>query len=38
LAAHTQDPAAAPYLKQVKELLDSLQATEEAKSKLLAAV
>lgn len=38
LAARSQDPAAAPYVKQVKTLLDSLHATEDAKSKLVAAV
>ena len=38
LAAHDQDPAATHYVSQVKALLDSLQATEEAKSKLIAAV
>jgi len=38
LAAHNQDPAAVRYVNQVKALIDSLQATEEAKTKLIAAV
>jgi hypothetical protein len=38
LSAHGQDPAAAPYVKQVKALLDTLAKTQEAKDKLLAAL
>lgn len=38
LSAHEQDPAAAPYIKQVKTLLDTLAKAQEAKDKLLAAL
>jgi hypothetical protein len=38
LATHEQDPAAAPLVKQVKTLFDSLQRTEEAKVKLITAL
>jgi hypothetical protein len=38
LAAHETDPAAAPFVKQVKTLFDSLAKTEEAKVKLIAAL
>ena len=38
LATHEQDPAAAPLVKQVKMLFDSLQKTEEAKVTLIAAL
>jgi hypothetical protein len=38
LAAHDQDPTAAPYVKQVKALLDTLAKTQQAKDKLLAAL
>lgn len=36
LAAHDQDPAATPLVKQVRTLLDTLQKTEETKAKLIA--
>ena len=38
LAAHEQDPVAAPFVKQIKVLFDSLAKTEEAKGKLIAAL
>ena len=38
LAAHEQDPAAAPLVKQIKALFDSLAKTEEAKGRLIAAL
>jgi len=38
LSTHEQDPAAVPYVKQVRALLDTLAKTQEAKDKLLAAL
>ena len=38
LAAHEQDPVAAPLVKQIKTLFDSLAKTEEAKGRLIAAL
>jgi hypothetical protein len=38
LAAHDQDPVAAPFVKQVMGLLDSLERTEKAKAQLIDAL
>jgi hypothetical protein len=38
LSAHEQDPAAAPYVKQVRSLFDTLAKTQEAKKKMLVAL
>lgn len=38
LSTHEQDPAASPYVKQVKTLLDTLTKTQVAKDKLIAAL
>lgn len=38
LAAHEQDPAAAPLVKQVRSLFDTLAKTQDAKNKMLAAL
>jgi tetratricopeptide (TPR) repeat protein len=38
LAAHERDPAAAPYVKQVKNLVDTLDRIAEGKSKFLTAL
>jgi hypothetical protein len=38
LAAHEQDPAAAPLVKQVRSLFDTLAKTQDAKNKMLVAL
>jgi hypothetical protein len=38
LAVHDQDPAAAPFVKQVRALFDTLEKTEEAKKQFSAAL
>lgn len=38
LAAHEQDPAAAPLIKQVRALFDTLAKTQDAKNKMIVAL